>query len=292
MAHRLLRLGCKTMRDGVVVSSIFFLGSVLLFLAARYVVPDTIPMVGHIVLLLALVLVVMVAFGGDVWNLRSVRGAGSDLYRSRFHEMRMMPVRFASGIAGRSIVPLAAGECVVLHVPPRYLRQADLENDLKGGIVLETDKLEIHREPADSRWHVPESDLSQLSTFNCATYALGDAAGFTKSDWLELRSTSWTKGLNPTSLALTSHFDLIASFSWSTDLPPSMEADMLTPGDVVVFVTPQGYCHLGKVQASEAGNILVSKLGAGPLVGGSISATANFYAKQVTAIEIYHRRGK
>ncbi len=59
MAHRLLRLGCKTMRDGVVVSSIFFLGSVLLFLAARYVVPDTIPMVGHIVLLFALVLVVM-----------------------------------------------------------------------------------------------------------------------------------------------------------------------------------------------------------------------------------------
>ena len=40
----------------------------------------------------------------------------------------------ASGVNGGVIVPLAAGECVVLHVPPRYLRQADLENDLKGGI--------------------------------------------------------------------------------------------------------------------------------------------------------------
>jgi hypothetical protein len=59
MAHRLLILGCKTMRDGVVVSSVFLAGAVLLFLAAQHVVPPNVPVVGHIVLFLALVLIVM-----------------------------------------------------------------------------------------------------------------------------------------------------------------------------------------------------------------------------------------
>jgi len=57
MAHRLLILGCKTMRDGVVVSSVFFAGAVLLFLAARYVVSPQVPVLGHIVLFFALVLI-------------------------------------------------------------------------------------------------------------------------------------------------------------------------------------------------------------------------------------------
>jgi len=59
MAHRLLMLGCKTMRDGVVVSATFFIGAVLLFLAAQHVVSPSLPVVGHIVLLFALILIVM-----------------------------------------------------------------------------------------------------------------------------------------------------------------------------------------------------------------------------------------
>jgi hypothetical protein len=58
MAHQLLILGCKTMRDGVVVSFIFFVAAVLLFLAARYVVP-TVAHLQQIVLLFALVLIVL-----------------------------------------------------------------------------------------------------------------------------------------------------------------------------------------------------------------------------------------
>ena len=59
MAHRLLMLGCKTMRDGVVASSIFFVAAILLFLATQHVVPPNLPVVGHIVLLFALILIVM-----------------------------------------------------------------------------------------------------------------------------------------------------------------------------------------------------------------------------------------
>jgi hypothetical protein len=59
MAHRLLMLGCQTMRDGVVVSLIFFIGAILLFLAAQHVVSPSVPVVSHIVLLFALILIVM-----------------------------------------------------------------------------------------------------------------------------------------------------------------------------------------------------------------------------------------
>lgn len=59
MAHRLLMLGCKTMREGVIVSAVFFLGAVLLLLAARFVVPSDVGYIWHTVIFLALVLIVL-----------------------------------------------------------------------------------------------------------------------------------------------------------------------------------------------------------------------------------------
>lgn len=58
MAHQLLILGCRTMRDGVVVSFVFFMAAVLLFLAAAHVVP-AVAYAQQIVLLLALVLIIL-----------------------------------------------------------------------------------------------------------------------------------------------------------------------------------------------------------------------------------------
>jgi hypothetical protein len=58
MANKLLVLGCKTMREGVVVSAVFFLGAILLFLAARHIVPE-IGSMQTIVLAFALVLMVL-----------------------------------------------------------------------------------------------------------------------------------------------------------------------------------------------------------------------------------------
>lgn len=58
MAHRLLVLGCKTMRDGVAVATVFFVAAMLLLLAAKYVVP-AVGYIQHVVLLLALVMIVL-----------------------------------------------------------------------------------------------------------------------------------------------------------------------------------------------------------------------------------------
>lgn len=55
---KLLVLGCKTLREGVLVSAIFFIGGVLLALAAQYVIPDLLHM-NHAVLLLGFILLLL-----------------------------------------------------------------------------------------------------------------------------------------------------------------------------------------------------------------------------------------
>jgi uncharacterized membrane protein len=51
----LLKIGCKTMREGVVVSSIFFLAGILMILAGSNIVPEIYYM-QHITLLAGLIL--------------------------------------------------------------------------------------------------------------------------------------------------------------------------------------------------------------------------------------------
>ncbi|WP_296810234.1 hypothetical protein [Thiocapsa sp.] len=58
MVHRLLILGCRTMREGVVVSAIFFAAALLLFTAVRFVLPD-LAYLQQIVLFFALVLIIL-----------------------------------------------------------------------------------------------------------------------------------------------------------------------------------------------------------------------------------------
>ena len=55
---KLLKIGCKTMREGVTVSAVFLAGAIALFLAAQHVVPE-IYNLRHVVLLLALVLIIL-----------------------------------------------------------------------------------------------------------------------------------------------------------------------------------------------------------------------------------------
>lgn len=61
---KLLVLGCKTLREGVLVSAVFFVSGVLLALAAQYVLPTLFNMnlivlfLGFVLLLLAPVILV------------------------------------------------------------------------------------------------------------------------------------------------------------------------------------------------------------------------------------------
>lgn len=54
----LLVLGCKTLREGVVASAIFFVAAVLMILAGRYVVPDVVH-APHMVMALGLIMLLL-----------------------------------------------------------------------------------------------------------------------------------------------------------------------------------------------------------------------------------------
>lgn len=56
--RRLLVLGCREMREGVLVSAIFFMAGILMFLAANYVVPE-VGVIRHVVILAGLVLMLL-----------------------------------------------------------------------------------------------------------------------------------------------------------------------------------------------------------------------------------------
>ena len=55
---KLLVVGCTTLREGVLVSAIFFIGGLLLTLAAQHIVPEVLHM-NHAVLLLGFVLLLL-----------------------------------------------------------------------------------------------------------------------------------------------------------------------------------------------------------------------------------------
>lgn len=69
---KLLVLGCKTLREGVVVSAIFFIAGLLTTLAAQYVVPAllhmnlVVLMLGFVLLLLAPIVLIS-TFLVSVW---------------------------------------------------------------------------------------------------------------------------------------------------------------------------------------------------------------------------------
>lgn len=59
MPARILILGCRTMREGVVAASIFLVGAIALLLVAVYLIPPGILYLQHITLFFALILVIL-----------------------------------------------------------------------------------------------------------------------------------------------------------------------------------------------------------------------------------------
>ncbi|MEA3277620.1 MAG: hypothetical protein U9Q81_20515 [Pseudomonadota bacterium] len=58
---KLAALGCKTLRDGIIVSFIFFLAAIAMILAGRFVVPN-IAYMPQVIVILGLILLVMAPF--------------------------------------------------------------------------------------------------------------------------------------------------------------------------------------------------------------------------------------
>lgn len=76
---KLLMLGCKTLREGVLVAAVFFIGGLLMTLAAQHIVPEVLHM-NHAVLFLGFVLLLLAPIVlVSTFLLSILPGAGQDM---------------------------------------------------------------------------------------------------------------------------------------------------------------------------------------------------------------------
>jgi hypothetical protein len=99
------------------------------------------------------------------------------------------------------------------------------------------ESLEPFQMRSGDRWHVASDDRGKLSTFNCATYAIGEAIGLASDDWLEPFVDSAAEGTSPAGIVLEHFYDRVGRWrlvdvDWGKlGSLPSLQAD-----DVLVLV--------------------------------------------------------
>ena len=202
----------------------------------------------------------------------------------------------ARGLTGRTLLRLPAGSCYLMQFPVTVMSADQLSEDFSGDPATPEDDLQAYDEPVNSPWYVHKRSINRLTTFNCATYAIGDSIGLRQSDWLDTSAQLESNGINPVRVVLDSHYqqrDAISTkgLNWKE---LDFNDDFQT-GDIVSFVDTTrnlDFVHLGKIQKVHGRNLLVSKLGDGPIVQGTIKQTASRYPRMFNEIRVYRRKPK
>lgn len=222
---------------------------------------------------------------------RSSAGHGTQSIPWSVSSGEISMVRLEQGYIRRFRLQLPQGECVVLKPAIQFLSLQDEQDQLMGDPNTPEDDIEKHQEDPDSRWYA--ADRSELTTFNCATYALGRSIGLSKSDWLEPAGTNWTDGRSPAAAVLHNYYEWLATYPVSDPAWKTLESSSLfRRGDVVAFVgNKQGeFVHFGRIAMLHGRRTLVSKMGSGPIVRGTVHQTARNLRVPVTEVRVYRLR--
>jgi hypothetical protein len=203
-------------------------------------------------------------------------------------------VRTAKGITGRSVLPCRAGDCILLHYPtlgPEELKS--LSDYHETSAVSAVHGGELYLDP-DDPWCAAAAKEFVRDSFNCCTYAVGDVAGLTPGDWLEPAPIGETCYTVPMQVILDSYFCCLRvypgpAFDWQ-----AIEADPeLQVGDVLCYVqttkTGVQYVHAGRICRQDGRNLLVSKMGVGPLVRATIQATGQEFLNTFSEVRVYRK---
>lgn len=169
-----------------------------------------------------------------------------------------------------------------MHFPPAFAATMDTP----GARVIEFDTVAIETE------RFPLLRHSRATTFNCATFALGDIVGLGPNDWIEPLARSDTLYTVPAQVILDSYCQLIAEYSTaSADWQQLARDDGLLDGDILCFAFEtagtQSYVHMGKIRKVLGRNLLVSKLGVGPIAEMSLQLCAENYSYD--SVKIFRR---
>ena len=221
----------------------------------------------------------------------AVSSAIAGRQRKQLTPETLSPVPTSTGISGRRLFRFRRGECIVLRPPIELVSEEEQQRygdtDDETGLVREV-------LPPDSRWRVASDRPEEQTTFNCATFAIGDVIGLSRADFLTPQAVSLTNMQNPAHILLEEFFYRVttvplAEIKWQ-DLD---RLKSLRDNDVVVFAnhgSNEEYVHLGRIAKWQGRNRMISKMGRGPIVRGTIQRTAQAYEGRFDEIQIYRRR--
>lgn len=219
-----------------------------------------------------------------------VGGAVARPHRASYVAVTLDPAPTPIGYSGRTSFRFSRGECIVLRPPIELVGEDDWQ--LYNG-VDEEKGLVRHILPVGDRWHVESNRPEQLTTFNCATFAIGEVIGLTRADYLNPQAASFLNGQNPAHILLQEFYSRYATYPLAgINWQQLDEIATLQENDVVVFATggsDREYVHLGKITKWKGRNRMVSKMGRGPIVRGTIKTTAKIYEGRFNEIQIYRR---
>ena len=203
----------------------------------------------------------------------------------------LAPIPTPIGISGRRLFRFRGGECIVLR--PQIELLSEEEQQRYRGTDEETELVRQVLLPG-SRWHVEPNRPEELSTFNCATFAIGDVIGLSRADFLDPRAVSFTNMQNPAHVLLEEYFYCLATYPLAEIKWHELDKlESLSDNDVIVFAThglSREYVHLGRIAKWQGRNRMISKMGRGPIVRGTIQRTAQVYEGRFDEIQIYRRR--
>jgi hypothetical protein len=198
------------------------------------------------------------------------------------------------GLTGRSILACPAGDCIVFHYPIKNVSQEDLAVILEGDPDSEKDNVELFYDE-NNNWTRRANYVDIQSTFNCCTFAFGDVAGLTTSDWIAPNPSGETENTVPMQIILDSFFQLVRVYKGPiTNWEIIHEDKLQRENDVICYVPtryePPAFLHVGKISKKNDRNWLISKLGAGPIVRATIETMANYYHNEFDEIRVYRKK--
>lgn len=203
----------------------------------------------------------------------------------------LAPIPTPIGISGRRLFRFHRGECIVFR-PPTELVSEDEQQRYRG--TDEETELVPQVLPIGSRWRTEPNRPEEQTTFNCATFAIGDVIGLSRADFLEPRAVSFTNRQNAAHVLLQEFYYCLATHPLAEiNWHELDQLESLSDNDVVVFAThgsSEEYVHLGRIAKWQGRNRMTSKMGRGPIVRGTIQRTAKAYEGKFDEIQIYRRR--
>lgn len=202
----------------------------------------------------------------------------------------LAPIPTPLGICGRRLYRFEHGDCIVLRQPVKLFID---EDRLRYSGTDEDNELVRQQMPISDRWYTDPNQPEEQTTFNCATFAIGDVIELDRHDFLTPESVSFTNYQNPVDVLLREFYYEVESYSLeSVDWKQLERLDSLEENDVVVFGyrnRNDSFAHLGKIQKLNGRNRMISKMGQGPIVRGTLQATADVFSGSFEEIRIYRR---